>query len=150
ELPRFVEGNKADRSWTILEHDFIRQPLRLLNLLGRNAGGFEIDGAALRAHVEAARGHLEQPNESRRKYMLSRMLLHVVATPGRIDRALNCSAYGEGLRDEVEDAPIVFVGDFCHRNLPAGDQERAGIVHLSAAGRIKSSAIQNESRFRID
>jgi len=82
--------------------------------------------------------------------MLSRVLLHVVATPAGIDRTMNSSSRSQGLPSEVQNTAVFLVRDFRNRYFPLVHQHQpAGIVYLAAAGGIKRSAVENDGMFAL-
>src|SRR5205809_1205217 len=84
-----LKRNKANRNRTIFSNNLIRQSLRLYNLRRRKGLCAQIDGATLGAHVEAHGWNIEQANKGRRKHMLARVLLYMVAAARRIGQAAN-------------------------------------------------------------
>src|SRR5215472_8154781 len=77
--------------------------------------------------------------------MLARVLLHMIATPGGIDAAVNRGSRSQRLSGEMQDTAVFLVRDFGNRYFPFVSQHQpAGIVNLAAAGGIKRGAIEND------
>jgi len=81
--------------------------------------------------------------------MLTRVLLHMVATAHGIDRAVDLRSRSQGRRRKVQYASIFLVGNFSNGDLLAIGCQHSKIVNLAAAGRIKSSAIEHDGRSAI-
>jgi hypothetical protein len=87
--------------------------------------------------------------------VLAGVLLHVIKTTGRIDCTAYSRSHGKRFSSKMENASIVFVGNFTNGNLSPIHQQRACVMNLAAAGRIKSSAIKDDrlpsiARERLD
>src|SRR5262245_31790185 len=123
---------------------------RLSHLSRRERCCLEIDGAALRAHVKTYGGHVEQANEGRREYMLSGMLLYVIAPAGSVNAAVDGRAGNHRRGRDVKDAAVLFVHNFVNRHCAIVCKDKlARIVHLSAAGRIEGRAIEYDRMLSV-
>src|SRR5258708_380368 len=79
------------------------------------------------------------------------MLLDVIDATGRIDLSANQGAFGHrGLR-EVNYAAVITIGNFEDSHLfSAVDTQASDVMHLSAAGGIERSPVQDHARFAIE
>ena len=77
------------------------------------------------------------------------MLLHVIETARGIYCAMDLCADSQWLRRKVKDASIFLVCNFRNGNVFAVDYQLADVMHLTAARRIKSSAVKHNSRSAI-
>src|SRR5215469_5537690 len=76
--------------------------------------------------------------------MLPGVLLHVVPPPCRIYNSSNALPLLNWLGSEMENSSILFLGCLHNRHFPSVVQNKfSGVVDLSAAGGIKSCAIQH-------
>src|SRR6478609_10858239 len=146
ELASFLKRYKADIDWAVFGNHFIGQQLRPLRLCGGKTGGFQVDGAAFLAHVEADSRHIEQPDKRSREQVLAGVLLHVVTSSRGIDGAMNLRSQSQRLRRKVKDASVFFVGNFSDGNLLAVGCQRTEIVYLAAAGRIEGGTVEHKGR----
>ena len=144
QLPRFFQRHKADAYRTVFCNHFIGQQFRFLCLRGGEAGGLQIDGAALFPHVKADRGHIEKLNERSGEHMLAGVLLHVVAAAGGIHAALDLSSHWERRSGKMKDASVFLIGNLGDGNLLSLGKQHAEIVHLAATGRVKRRAVEHD------
>src|SRR6185369_4030788 len=129
----------SDRA--ILPDDIVRQLDRALNHFGRRIVKLNIDLARRLEHAKAACRSIEERDERLRENVLARVLLHVVQPARPIDSpSYHITATRRRARDHVQHTFVTIVDTLHH----AYAIERAGITRLTAAGRIKRSAIENE------
>ena len=84
--------------------------------------------------------------------MLPGVLLDVIAPPQHVYRAVQRRPLFKWRRtlDKVNDSAVIQIRYFANVDLrPSGRRESTDIVHLSPAGRIKRSAIQNNAGARL-
>src|SRR5579884_938948 len=117
KLPRFFQRHKPDAYRTIFRNHFISQELDPLRLRAGEGQSFQINSAAFFSHVKADRGHVEKLNERRRKNMLARVLLHVVASTDCINAAMDLCSSSKRFAGEMKDAAVFFIGHFGDGNL---------------------------------
>jgi hypothetical protein len=101
--------------------------------------------------VERDRGHIEQADESSGEDVLSRMLLHVIASPDNIDLTsdMTSKSQASGRSFKVMDNPAVFaVGDLSDAVFRCTRTDPTGVVDLAAACRIKGSSVESDRRPR--
>src|SRR5262249_54970266 len=70
--------------------------------------------------------------------------LNMVAAAVGVDDSVNSSPRRKRLADKVEDAAGLIVRDLGYRDFPSVNDQSSGIVHLTAAGWIKSSTVEND------
>ena len=127
ELPCFVARHEADVDRAVLEDDLVGQALGGFDLLFRQRRRVEIDGAVVVGHVERDRRHVVQADEGGGEHVLSGVLLHVVATAGGVDLAVDAGSGLEGFSldrargfEVVHDSAVFHVGDFGDAELGVG------------------------------
>ena len=83
--------------------------------------------------------------------MLSRMLLHVVASAGSVDFAAHARAWLEILHrfDIVDDLAIIGIGNFVDVEFGCPGGDRSGVEDLSAASGIEGGAVENQRGARV-
>ena len=76
--------------------------------------------------------------------MLARVLLHMIATPGGIDAAVNRGSHSERLSGEMQNTAVIFIRNFGNRYFPLVlELQPSGIVNLASAGGIESRTVEN-------
>src|SRR6202034_2656960 len=92
KLPCLVPAHKADVDSTILENDFVGQPLGSFDLLLGQRRRVQIDRAIIVGHVERNRRQVVQPQESSGEHVLAGVLLHMVAAAGGVNLAVDAAS----------------------------------------------------------
>ena len=88
---RFFQRDETNPNRTIFDHNPIRERFGLLQLIVAESVGRQIDRAAFISHVERDGLHVVKLHKCGRENVLSRVLLHVIATAQRIDEAADLS-----------------------------------------------------------
>src|SRR5258707_2678333 len=106
--------------------------------------------------MEGDGGHIEQSDECRRKYMLARVLLHMVTPTRWVDQAANAgSPLGRFICFEVVDNSSIFrLNYFGHAQLGrvtrTFQRNPPRVIYLTAAGGVKRRAIEEHSMAAVD
>src|ERR1051326_5766354 len=125
----------------VLPDNPIRQILGTSRLLACDDIHRKIDCARGSAKVKTHRRPVEQFDEGLRQNVLTRMLLHVIAPPLRIDDAVhgrNVEAFRHHMNDSTGGSVL---GDVNHRNAV----QCAEIVWLPPARGVKSSPVEKNA-----
>ena len=86
---RFFRRGVANLDGTFFGDNFIRETFSSVELLCADLVSCQINGAVFVAHVKRDGREVVQALEGRRQYVLSRVLLHMVATALGVDHAMN-------------------------------------------------------------